>query len=116
MVNQLPDPALAPAIVRRKGFLRFGAGLAVFAPGLAFAVFILPRWNHQLGPGGLALFALPGAYALSGLAEFVTGIPFVHLARRWDHLKGWQRGVFGTLIVFMAGLVILLGVALFLSR
>jgi len=116
MIHPPPDSALAPAIVRRKGLLRFAAGLAVFALGLAFVMLVLPRWGLQLGPGGLAVFALPGAYALSGFVEMVTGISFMQFARRWDDLKGWQRGVFGTFIVLMAGAVILLGVAFFASQ
>ncbi len=52
-------------------------------------------------------FALPGAYALSGLVEFVTGISFFEFAARWDELKGWQRGIFGTFIVIVAMLVII---------
>jgi hypothetical protein len=110
-----PEPAqiAKPAVVRRKGFLRFLGGLAVFAIGLAFTMLILPRLGVQLTPVGLAAFALPGAYALSGLVEIVTGISFMQFARRWDDLKGWQRGVFGTFIVLLAGMVIILGVGFF---
>jgi hypothetical protein len=52
-------------------------------------------------------FALPGAYALSGLIEFATGVSFLEFARRWDELKGWQRGIFGTFIVVIALFLIL---------
>ena len=107
--------AAKQAVVRRKGLLRFLGGLAAFAIGLAFAMIMLPRWGLRLGPGGLATFAIPGAYALSGLVEIVTGISFMQFARRWDDLKGWQRGVFGTFIVLLAGMVIILGVAFVVS-
>ncbi len=95
------------ASIRRKGFLRFVVGFGVFAVGLTIPVFALPYFNHQLPPPGMIPFALPGAYALSGLVEFVTGISFFEFAARWDELKGWQRGIFGTFIVIVAMLVII---------
>jgi hypothetical protein len=92
--------------VRRKGLLRFVIGIAVFSVGLAIPVFVLPHFNHQLTPISMIPFALPGAYALSGLIEFVTGVSFLEFARRWDDLKGWQRGIFGTFIVVIALILI----------
>jgi hypothetical protein len=41
------------------------------------------------------------------LVECVTNVRFRNLAERWDELKGWQRGLLGTGLVLMAGLVIL---------
>jgi hypothetical protein len=102
------------ASVCRKGLLRFVIGLAVFAVGLTIPLFLLPYLDHQLTPPGMIPFALPGAYALSGLVEFITGISFLEFARRWDELKGWQRGVFGTFIVLVAGFLIICGFALVL--
>ena len=43
---------------------------------------------------------------MAGLIEFVTGVSFIDLARRWDELKGWQRGVFGTFIVLVGGALV----------
>jgi hypothetical protein len=105
----------SPKAVRRKGLIRFAAGLAVFGIGIAFTLFLLPRINEQLSPKGLMLFAFPGAYALAGIIEIITGVPFVEFARRWDQLKGWQRGVFGTAIVLLAGFIIISGFAFFAS-
>ncbi|EDY18556.1 hypothetical protein CfE428DRAFT_3941 [Chthoniobacter flavus Ellin428] len=93
--------------VRRKGLFHFVIGLAVFAVGLTIPVFLLPYFHHQLTPTGMIPFALPGAYALSGLIEFLTGVSFLEFARRWDELKGWQRGIFGTFIVIIALFLIL---------
>jgi hypothetical protein len=77
--------------IRRKGLLRFVIGLAVFAVGLTIPLFVLPYFDHQLTATGMIPFALPGAYALSGVIEFVTGVSFLEFARRWDELKGWQH-------------------------
>jgi hypothetical protein len=89
--------------VRRKGLLRFAA----FALCLTIPIFVLPYFHQQLTPPGMIPFALPGAFGLSGLIEVITGVSFFEFARRWDELKGWQRGVFGTFIVLVAGLVII---------
>ena len=105
-----------PAAVRRKGMLRLLAGLGVFAAGLTIPIFVLPMFNQQLTPPGMIPLALPGAYAFSGLIELVTGVPFVEFARRWDELKGWQRGVIGTSIVLVAGFVIICIFAFIASR
>ena len=102
--------------VRRKGLLRLVIGLAVFAIGLTIPVFVLPYLHHQLTPTGMIPFALPGAYALSGLIELVTGVSFLEFARRWDALKGWQRGIFGTFIVAIALFLILAVGGLIASR
>ena len=102
--------------VRRKGLFCFVIGLAVFAVGLTIPLFILPYFNHQLTPTGMIPFALPGAYALSGLIEFATGVSLFEFARRWDELKGWQRGIFGTFIVVIALFVILAVGGLIASR
>jgi hypothetical protein len=93
--------------IRRKGFLRFMIGLVTFAVGLTIPMFVLPYFGEQLTPPGMIPFALPGAYALSGLIELATGISFLELARRWDDLKGWQRGIFGTFIVLIGGALVL---------
>ncbi len=49
--------------------------------------------------------ALPGAWALMGLLEVVTGVPFTQVAQKWDELAGWQRGVLGVLVVIVAFVV-----------
>jgi len=100
------EPA-TQASVRRKGLLRFITGLVVFAIGLTIPMFVLPYFEHQLTPHGMIPLALPGAYAIAGLIEFVTGVSFYELARRWDDLKGWQRGIFGTFIVLIGGALVI---------
>ncbi len=67
-------------------------------------------------PTSLAMIplAIPGAFALIGLLELVTGVPFQHTAQKWDELAGWQRGILGLVVVVIAfivmgGVMILVG-------
>lgn len=94
---------------------RFLIAFAIFGVGLLIPVFFLPYLGFQLTPFGMVPLALPGAYALSGLVEFVTGVSFFELAAQWDQLEGWQRGILGTFIVLGMGAVIICGVALVLA-
>jgi hypothetical protein len=43
----------------------------------------------------IVYLSLPGAYALVGLHEIVSGVPFVEISKKWDGISGWQRGVLG---------------------
>ncbi|OYU44978.1 MAG: hypothetical protein CFE44_10000 [Burkholderiales bacterium PBB4] len=45
---------------------------------------------------------LPGAFALAGLIELVTGSEFQKLSGAWDGLKSWQRGIFGIVVVLLS--------------
>ncbi|QIF00196.1 hypothetical protein [Roseimicrobium sp. ORNL1] len=92
---------------RRTGLVRLlfgGAGTLVVAAVLWF----LAREGYQPNPIALMMAAIPGAYALLGVMEAITGIPYGQLARRWDNLKGWQRGIYGTGIVLVAMVFIFL--------
>ena len=42
-----------------------------------------------------------------GIVELLTGRPYQQLAEAWMALRGWQRGVIGTLIVLVAGFLII---------
>jgi hypothetical protein len=94
--------------VRRRGLIRFVAGLAGFGVMLAIG-WGLNRAGHLINPHEMMVVGLPGAYALAGLVEMLTGVAFSELSRRWDALRGWQRGIFGTFIVLMAGGVLFCG-------
>ncbi|HET9862385.1 MAG TPA: hypothetical protein VFP37_03020 [Steroidobacteraceae bacterium] len=65
------------------------------------------------GPFKLIVLGVPGAIALAGLIELVTGTQFQKVAGAWDELAGWQRGVLGTLIVTVAFLLMIAGVVAF---
>ena len=116
-MSPLPDiHAFKATVVRKRGVRRFALWLLVFLAAMTVPLFVLPRFGVQLAPPGMIPFALPGAFALQGLLELIGGVPFLELARRWDQLKGWQRGVLGTIIVLIALAVIVGGVGLVLSQ
>lgn len=50
----------------------------------------------------IIVLAVPGAFSLIGLLEILTGVPFQHVARKWDSLAGWQRGILGVTIVVLS--------------
>ncbi|HSI10543.1 MAG TPA: hypothetical protein VK961_00805 [Chthoniobacter sp.] len=115
-MSQLPDiHAFKTTVVRKRGLRRFALWLLAFLVGMSVPLFVLPRFGVQLTPPGMIPFALPGAFALQGLIELISGVPFLDLAGRWDELKGWQRGLLGTIIVLVAMVVIVGGVGLALS-
>lgn len=51
--------------------------------------------------------AIPFVYFCVGVIELLTGRPFQQLADAWMALRGWQRGVIGTLIVVVAGFLVI---------
>jgi hypothetical protein len=78
----------------------------------AFGFFAMKLTREGWGLLGLG-WGIPGAFALAGLVQLVSGVPFSELAARWDSLKGWQRGVLGLLIVGVAVGAIFLGLMIF---
>jgi len=66
-------------------------------------------WTFGRGLG--IAMGLTGVPLLGALSEAVTGIEVRELARRWDALAGWQRGVIGVAAVVVA-LALFLGIAL----
>lgn len=76
--------------------------LGVFLTGL-FLTFPMEQ-THFYGYGwGLALLPF-----LVFFVEFITGKRFDFSATKWDALKGWQKGIAGTLIVLISTALIIL--------
>jgi len=57
--------------------------------------------------------AVPGAFALMGLLEIITGIPFKEMSGKWDNLKGWQRGILGTGVAILTFIILSYAIVLF---
>ncbi|TAF98845.1 MAG: hypothetical protein EAZ43_16890 [Betaproteobacteria bacterium] len=94
--------------VRSKGLLKFLGGSLIFAVVLAN----LPRdagGIANVGPAKALLMAIPGVFALTGLVELVTASRLAELAKKWDSLKGWQRGILGTLVAMLALCLMFIG-------
>lgn len=81
--------------IRMKGLFQVTWASALFAVFLA-----LGYWLDSMGWHHLPWeFAIPAGFALAGLLQAITGIPFVRFASQWDSLRPWQRGVLGIGIV-----------------
>ena len=99
--------------------VRIAGLMKIVGSGVLYAVLFATVLDEGLekssiqGPLALIAVGLPGAIALAGLIELVTGFPFQRASDAWDHLAGWQRGVLGILIVIAAFALMMLGVAAF---
>lgn len=72
----------------------------VWASALFAAFAAVGYWLNSVGLHHVPWeFAIPAGFALAGLLQAMTGVPFVRLASQWDVLRPWQRGVFGVGIV-----------------
>ena len=94
------------AEVRLYGLLKLVAGLLLYA---AVWIYVYRQGGFGDSRGGtfyIIVMGAPGALALLGLLEVVTGRSFKGLAARWDQLEPWKRGVYGTIVVIAAATVI----------
>jgi hypothetical protein len=96
----------------RKSGLKLFLVAGVIAAVLAFVA------SKLTAQGGKLLgysWGIPGAFALAGLVQVISGVRFSELASRWDALRGWQRGVLGTLIFLVAVGLIFLAIFIFVT-
>lgn len=93
---------------RTGGALKVLAGLVIY---VSVWLWVFNQGGFGDSRGGtfyIVTMGVPGALLLIGVVELITNAPFVHLASRWDELKPWKRGVYGTLIV-VAAIVLIFG-------
>ena len=100
-------------LVRRQAFKRML--FTVWALPLIAVVFYLDKYFHDLHH--LLKYVLIGvaitcAPFLKDLLELLTGVRFATLARNWDSLKGWQRGVIGLGVII--GVLLLFAIVVIL--
>lgn len=57
--------------------------------------------------------AVPGAYALMGLLEIITGVGFKEISGKWDGLAGRQRGLLGIIVAILSFVLLIFGLVLF---
>ncbi len=97
---------------RRRGIYKLAGGVLVYA---AVWLYVFRQGGFGDSRGGtfyIIVRGAPGALALSGLLEIVTGRSFTGLAAHWDELAPWKRGVYGTTIVVAAATLIFGGLLL----
>jgi hypothetical protein len=96
--------------IRLMGLFKLVAGSLVF---VIVATYFMSHGLTASNPVKIIGFAAPGAFALVGLVEVTTGMPLTQVSSAWDALAGWQRGVLGILIVALAFVLMMAGIALF---
>lgn len=85
--------------VRQRGLLNFFAFGAVSAL-VFYGVYSTTASGHHIYAA--EALALPGALALAGAMQAVTGVRFSEWSSRWNSLAGWQRGVIGGVTAIFA--------------
>lgn len=84
--------------IRLKGLFQVAGASALFAVFVAIGYGLDSiGWHHMPWE-----FAIPAGFALAGLLQVISGVPFIRLASQWDALQPWQRGVLGVGIVLAA--------------
>ena len=99
--------------VRVRGLLYLIGGGSVFA---LFAYWIANPESYPLrvypaGLGGALVIGAPGAGAIIGLIELISGKPFYKIEDAWANLSGLQRFFGGTLIIVVGGTVVFAALA-----
>jgi hypothetical protein len=97
--------------VRRRAVVRLLVSAFFGAVWISALYWLMESGHEVLGPG-LALPLLPFVYYL---LELVSGRPVPELAKQWDALAGWQRGVLGTLVVITIFTIMITVVVFFVS-
>ncbi len=104
--------------VRVRGLLYLAVGGGIFA---LFAFWIAnpesyPFSVYPAGVGGALAIGAPGAGAIIGLIELVSGKPFYQVEEAWAGLSGVQRFFGGTLIILVGGAVVFTAIAILMLR
>jgi hypothetical protein len=97
--------------VRAKALKRLIISTCICAPVIGYMMWMASRGWEFFGPG----MGIPLLPILFFLTELITGIEFGELAGKWDDLRGWQRGVLGTVIVAIAGGAIVMTAGIIVS-
>lgn len=97
---------------RRRAWIKVGIGAIGFGAMLGLFFLIGMMFGYApVNPFKMIPLCIPFVYFCIGLIEVVSGRPYRQLAAAWMSLRGWQRGVIGTIIIIAALTLIMLGVA-----
>ena len=84
---------------------------------VCFTIFSFIYMNHYedalMNKNSIIYISAPVAYALIGLLEIISGVPFKDIAKSWDEISGWQRGIIGVIVVIVVLAVFTIGVVTF---
>jgi hypothetical protein len=108
----MTNPSTIDEGFRRRAWIKVAIGTIGFVLmlGLFFLIGMAAGYA-PVSPFKMIPLCIPFVYLCVGLIEVVSGKPYRHLAAAWMNLKGWQRGIIGTIIIIAALAFILLGVA-----
>jgi uncharacterized membrane protein len=106
-----PETTITSGQIRKRGFKMLAIAGSLFAANILLLLWLSSHAHSVHFP--IVGMSLPLAVALIGSIEVVTGSPFQRLADSWMRLRGWQRGVLGTFIVFAALAIIMCLVTFF---
>lgn len=95
--------------VRQRGLLLFLGGAAVFFT-IAHLLVHSDKFHFILsdtdGPMALIAVGIPGAAAMAGLVELVTGQPIRELEAVWVGFDWWQKLILGLLFVLVGAALV----------
>ena len=97
---------------RKRAWIKVGIGVVGFALILGLFYLIGMMFGYApVNPFKMIPLCIPFVYFCIGLIEVVSGRPYRQIAAAWMSLRGWQRGIIGTIIVLASLAFMLLGVA-----
>lgn len=107
------DTSTVDSGFRKRAWVKVGIGVIGFVAILGLFFLIDKMFGHGfvVSPFGMIPFCIPFVYFCMGLIEVVSGRPYRQLAAAWMSLRGWQRGIIGTIIIVVSPALMLLGVA-----
>src|SRR5256885_3730231 len=106
-----PQPVLSSSQIRKRGLKFIAIGGALFVLVVLLLLWLSSHAHSIHFP--IVGASLPLALALIGSVELITGAPFQRIGDSWMRLRGWQRGVLGTLIVVTSLAIIMCLVTFF---
>jgi hypothetical protein len=106
-----PGTPIPSAEIRRRGCKRLLIAGSLFAVIVLLLIWLGARAQSVHLP--LLSLSLPFACAVIGSIEWITGAPYQRVADSWVRLRGWQRGILGTIIVLAALAMILCAATFF---
>jgi len=97
--------------IRNQGTKKLIVG---FVAGIIAAYFLywIDKNGYRLNGFALITIAGPAAWGLVGLLEVIMNRPFSEMEDWWDSLKGWQRGIIGLFVVFIAIVLLFSSIAI----
>ena len=100
---------------RKSGIKKLLIGGSLFSVSILLFPIVFPKNQINGEIHSLIILCLPGGYALAGVIEIITNVPFSKFAKKWDSLRGWQRGVLGTTIAFGFFIILILATLSFMK-